>query len=320
MAFEGKTMARTIAWLGLSVSFLWLACGASRTKATGDAAADSASSPAKGGAGVGGGAAGMAGAAAGAGGGSKAGGGAGGAASGGAGVAGGGAGATGAAADAASVPEDSGWPQDRAAESGPAESGAGMQDSAVSDGRGDQPLTEAQATALYRDYVNDPVSVYSLEELQVPGAWDATGIQLFSVGFVDEFGYVVNLRPFVAFDGKLYPVTKYPSGGLLSAVLMGDTMYFTMQAGSGISYSVLGKIWVSDAGLQILQGADYATSSDLYLQESDGQVVVEMCGLGSTFNSCTSLGVFGWLRDDGAIVVAVDDAGTVIPYRSVGGW
>jgi hypothetical protein len=320
MAFEGKTMARTIAWLGLSVSFLWLACGASRTKATGDAATDSASSPAKGGAGVGGGAAGMAGASAGAGGGSEASSGTGGAASGGTGgAASGGAGTTGAAADAASGPEDSGWPQDRAAESGPAESGAGMQDSGAPDGRGDQPLTVAQATALYRDYVNDPVSVYSLEELQVPGVWDATGIQLFSIGFVDEFGYVVNLRPFVAFDGKLYPVTKYPSGGLLSAVLTGDTVYFTMQAGSGINYSVLGKIWVSDAGLQILQGADYAFF-DLYLQESDGQVVVETCGLGSTFNSCTSLGIFGWLRDDGAIVVAVDAAGAVIPYRSVGGW
>jgi hypothetical protein len=317
MAFEGKTMARTIAWLGLSVSFLWLACGASRTKATSDAAADSASSPAKGGAADG--AAGVAGAAAGAGGGPEAGGGAADAASGGAGVAGGGAGTTGAAADAASAPEDSGWPQDRAAESGPAESGAGMQDSGVSDGRGDQPLTVAQATALYRDYVNDPVSVYSLEELQVPGAWDAMGIQLFSVGFVDEFGYVVNLRPFVAFDGKLYPVSKYPSGGLLSAVLLGDTVYFTMQAGSGINYSVLGKIWVSDAGLQIRQGADYAFS-DLYLRESDGQIVVELGGFGSKFNSWTSLGVFGWLREDGAIVVAVDAAGTVIPYRSVGGW
>ena len=98
------------------------------------------------------------------------------------------------------------------------------------------------------------------------------------------------------------------------------TVYFTMRAGSGISYSVLGKIWVSDAGLQIRQGADYATSSDLYLRESDGQIVVELGGFGSKFNSWTSQGVFGWLRDDGAIVVAVDAAGTVIPYRGVGGW
>ena len=380
-------MTRTIAWVGLSASLLWLACRSNTIRTTADAAAGAdgtanggagmagsvsgttgpaggagggaeasggANSPASGGAGGAdgagsgatggaanggtGGAAGMTGAGAGArgasqaGAGGPAGGGAGGRANGGAAAGGGGAsggaggagGTSGGAADAASGLEASqGF---EAGGNGPADGGEGREDGGASDtlaGRDAKPLTVTEATALYQDSVNNPGTVYSLEELQVPGAWDALGIQLFSVGFGDQFGYVINLGPYVAFAGKLYPVTKYGgSTRLMSAVLLGDTLYFTMRAGSGISYCELGKIWVSEAGLQILQSANYRSTTAPYLclRESGAQIVVELGGLGSTFNSCTSLGVFGWLRDDGTKVVAVDATGAVIPYRFEGGW
>jgi hypothetical protein len=194
-----------------------------------------------------------------------------------------------------------------------------MQDSGAPDGRGDQPLTVAQATALYRDYVNDPVSVYSLEELQVPGAWDAMGIQLFSIGFVDEFGYVVNLRPFVAFDGKLYPVTKYPSGGLLSAVLTGR--HGVLHHASWFWHQLLGA--GQDLGLR-RGAADPARCRLRIFRPVPARIRwADRGGVGRPRQQIQFLdqsGVFGWLRDDGAIVVAVDAAGTVIPYRSVGGW
>jgi len=312
-------MIRTIACLGLLVSFMSLACRTSTTRTAADAAIAGASGSAYGGAGVAGGGSGMTGAA-GADGGVEAG--AGGSANGWARVADCGAGTTAAAADATSESEASRGSE--AGADGPADVGAGMEDSRVFDalsGRDAKPLTVTEATALYQDSVNNPGTVYSLEELQVPGAWDAMGIQLFSVGFLDDSGYVINVGPYVAFAGKLYPVTKYGgSTEFLSAVVLGDRLYFTMRAGSGISYSELGKIWVSDAGLQVMQSANYVSSSDLYLHESEGQIVVEMGGRGSTFNSWTSPGVFGWLRDDGTRVVAVDAAGAVIPYRFEGAW
>jgi hypothetical protein len=325
-------MTRTIVCLGLLVSLPSLACRTNTTGKPADAAIADEIGSGNGGTGMAGGGAGAGGgsdasggatshAGGGAGGGFEVGGGAGGSATGGAGFAYGGAGATGTVADADGEPEAS--REVEADIDGPADSGSGTQDSGVIDGstsRDGNPLTAGEATALYRDYVNDPVSVYSLEELQVPGAWDAMGIQLFSAGYVDNAGYFLNLRSFVAFAGQLYPVSKY-SPQLLSAVVVGDTLYFTMRAGSGINYSVLGKIWVSDAGLQILQSSDYMrpASSNLFLRESDGQIIAEM-GSGSTFNSWTSSGVFGWIRDEGARVVIVDEAGTLIPIDGEGGW
>ena len=283
-------MTRTIAWVGLAASFLWLACRSGLTAATADAGIGGASGSANGGAaGVGGGA-GIAGAAADAGGGSQASGGA----------------------------------------SGPADGGAGIENDGATAASADcdgQPLRQSQAPTLFRDFVYhavptyNPASVFSVEEIRVPGAWEAMGIQLFSGGSVDDYGYVVNLRPVVTRACKLHPLTRLSSERLLSAVLVGSTLYFTLQAGSGINYSELGRISLSGGGLEILQGANYARadSSNLYLRESGGQIVVDL-GDGMKFNSWTALQVFGWLRDDGANIVVVDAAGTVIPYQSVGGW
>jgi hypothetical protein len=214
--------------------------------------------------------------------------------------------------------------------SGPADGGAGIENDGATDASVDcdgQQLTQAQATTLFRDFVYrdiptyNPVSEFSVEELQVPGAWEAMGIQLFSGGSPDDYGYVVNERPVVTRACKLYPLTKWSSERLLSAVLVGSTLYYTVQAGSGIMYSELGRISLSGGGLQILQGADYGRPDglNLYLRESGGQIVVDL-GDGMKFNSWSALQVFGWLRDDGASLVVVDAAGTVIPYNGVGGW
>lgn len=200
---------------------------------------------------------------------------------------------------------------------------AGIADAGTADAGADcasQPLTQEQATALYRDFVNDPVSVYSVEELQVPGAWEAMGIQLFSAGFVDPDGYVPYPRPFVTLSCKLYPLTQGSPTRLLSAVLVGSTLYYTVAAGSGINYTELGRISLSGGGLEVLQGADYGRPDplNLYLRESGGQIVVEL-GDGMKFNSWTSQGVFGWLKDDGSTIVAVDSAGQ-IPPQGIGSW
>jgi hypothetical protein len=175
---------------------------------------------------------------------------------------------------------------------------------------------------VYRDIPTyNPVSVFSVEELQVPDAWEAMGVQLFTGGSVDDYGYVINTRPFVTLACRLYPLTKWSATGLLSAVLVGSTLYYTVHAGSGISYTELGRISLSGGGLQILQGADYGRPDglNLYLRESGGQIVVDL-GDGMKFNSWNALQVFGWLRDDGASLVVVDAAGTVIPYNGEGGW
>ena len=136
-------MTRTIAWAGLPVSLLWIACGAGTS-----------------GAGAGGGAEASAGA------------------------------------------------------SGSADSGAGIFDSGAPDASPDcdnLPLTQEQATVLFRALVYqdnpnyNPASVFSVTELQVPGAWEAMGIQLFSGGSVDDYGYVVNERPIVSFSCQLSP-------------------------------------------------------------------------------------------------------------------
>ena len=206
--------------------------------------------------------------------------------------------------------------------------GAGIADAGAIDANpacASQPLTQEQATALYRDFVYqdtptyNPDSVFTVEEFQVPGAWDAMGIQLFSGGYVDEFGYAVYMRPFVTLACKLYPLTKWSATGLLSAVLVGNTLYYTVRAGSGINYTELGRISLSGSGLEVLQGADYASGSNLYLRESAGQIVVEL-GDGMKFNSWTAQGVFGWLKDDGSTIVAVDSAGQTIPPQGIGSW
>jgi hypothetical protein len=189
-----------------------------------------------------------------------------------------------------------------------------------------QRLTQTQATALFQDFVYrdiptyNPVSVFSVEELQVPDAWEAMGVQLFTGGSVDDYGYVINTRPFVTLACRLYPLTKWSATGLLSAVLVGSTLYYTVHAGSGISYTELGRISLSVGGLQILQGADYGRPDglNLYLRESAGQIVVEL-GSGMKFN-WTSQGVFGWLKDDGPSLVVVDSAGQTIPPNATGAW
>ena len=244
-------------------------------------------------------------------------GGASGSANGGAGIAGGGS-------------ETGGGAQASGGVSGPADGGASIENDGATDASADcdgRPLTQAQATTLFRDFVYrdiptyNPVSEFSVEELQVPGAWEAMGIQLFSGGFPDDYGYVVNERPVVMRACKLYPLTKWSSERLLSAVLVGSTLYYTVQAGSGIMYSELGRISLSGGGLQILQGADYGRPDglNLYLRASGGQIAVDL-GTGMKFNSWSALQILGWLRDDGANIVVVDPAGAVIPYNGVGGW
>jgi len=164
--------------------------------------------------------------------------------------------------------------------------------------------------------------VFSVTELQVPGAWEAMGIQLFSGGSVDDYGYVVNERPIVSFSCQLYPLTKWSAERLLSAVLLDSTLYYTVQAGSGLNYSELGRISLSGAGIEILQGPDYGRSDplNLYLRESGGQIVVEL-GAGMKFNSWSAQSVFGWLRDEGGYsLVVVDATGQPIPSTGAGGW
>jgi hypothetical protein len=191
---------------------------------------------------------------------------------------------------------------------------------------GNQPLTQTQATALFHGFVvqdipnYNPASVFSVEELVVPGVWAATGVQLFVGGAIDDYGYIVNQRPFATRAGKVYPLTKYSGTGLLSAALVGQKLYYSIRAGSGINYSELGRISLVGDDLAILHGPDFANDLNLYLRVSGERIVVEL-GSGLKLNSLdwTPQGVFGWLKDEGDRLVVVDEAGQEIPSVGPGG-
>jgi hypothetical protein len=200
---------------------------------------------------------------------------------------------------------------------------------AVSDARNPcetQPFNQAQATTLFQEFgyrdqpTYHPNSTFSVEELPVPGAWEVMGVQLFSGGTWND-GYVINSRPFVIHACKLYPLTQWSSTELLSAILVNRTIYYSIQAGSGINYSELGKLSLVEDELHILKGADYGRPdpANLYLREVDGNILVDL-GTGMKFNTWNQLSIYGWLRDDGVNLIVVDAEGNELPHQGEGEW
>lgn len=189
-----------------------------------------------------------------------------------------------------------------------------------------RPLNQVQAMRLFEKYVYrdnptyNPQSQFTVEELDVTGAWEAMGVQLFSGGSWSN-GYVINTRPFVIHACKLYPLTQSSSTELLSAILVNSTIYYTIRAGSGINYSELGKLSLVENELYILQGADYGRPdpNHLYLREVDGNLLLEL-GSGIKFNTWIRISTFGWLRDDGINLMVVDESGKVLTPQGLGGW
>jgi hypothetical protein len=187
----------------------------------------------------------------------------------------------------------------------------------------DQPLTQTQAIALFQAFVfqenpaYNPNSQFTVEEHTVLGACQAMGIQLFTGGTLNE-GYLNHSRPFVAYKGKIFPLTHGTETRLLSAVLVGTTLYYSVYEGSGINYTQLGKVSLIEESLYVLPGPTYPRfdASNLFLRISEGQIGVEI-GYGQTFNTWTMQTIFGRLQDQGQSLAILDSQGKEIAPQGV---
>ena len=99
----------------------------------------------------------------------------------------------------------------------------------------------------------------------------------------------------------------------MSAVMVGDELYYTFSWGSGIHRSQIGRLSTDGAGLTINESGGYE-DVDLFVHKADNRVQVEE-GRFIDFNSWESGRTFGWLRTQGLSFTVIDNAGNKIVSR-----
>ena len=99
----------------------------------------------------------------------------------------------------------------------------------------------------------------------------------------------------------------------MSAVMVGDELYYTFSWGSGIHRSQIGRLSADGAGLTINESGGYE-DVDLFVHKADNRVQVEE-GRFIDFNSWESGRTFGWLRTQGLSFTVIDNAGNKIVSR-----
>ena len=163
----------------------------------------------------------------------------------------------------------------------------------------------------------NPETVFKIKEYDVENLWEALKIQILLVRYKSPQGESFNERLLACHDRKLTPFACALGGhGLMSAVMVGDDLYYTFSWGSGIHRSQIGRLSADGAGLTINESGGYE-DVDLFVHKADNRVQVEE-GRFIDFNSWESGRTFGWLRTQGVSFTVIDNAGNEVVSRSDG--
>ena len=137
---------------------------------------------------------------------------------------------------------------------------------------------------------------------------DSSGLQLLHVRYLSPDGQLFKEESLVAHGEDLHTLGKSFGGfGLMSAVKVGDAIYYTYSWGSGIHRSHVGELSVVSGELMIRESGGFA-NADLFVRTAEGGVLVE-AGDFESFNNWKSAEPLGVVGVAGTSLRIVDSHG-----------
>lgn len=138
--------------------------------------------------------------------------------------------------------------------------------------------TAATLAPLYREYILgknpkfNPQAQFALEEYPVPQLWETLQVQIFKAWAVMPDARLER-SPILYVDGKILPFVETYGGGLLSAVVAGDALYYSYGFGSGIHQSKVGRLRLK-AGKPEQHESEGLGMADMLVEKSGDRVRV----------------------------------------------
>ena len=112
--------------------------------------------------------------------------------------------------------------------------------------------------AFQQDPKLNPLVQFDLKEIDVSGLWNTLHIQLFLARYLGTGGTQFNERLLICCDGQLTPFANSFGGhGLVSAVVVDDSLYYTDSYGSGREFSQIGRVSLDGRRIRIVESAVY---------------------------------------------------------------
>ncbi len=167
----------------------------------------------------------------------------------------------------------------------------------------------------------NPSAQFDLKEIDVPGLWNTLHIQLFLARYLAPDGTQFNERLLIYCDGQVTPFANSFGGhGLVSAVVVDDSLYYTDSYGSGREFSQIGRVSLEGRKIRIVESAVYditaVPGADLFVKEVDGRIRVEV-GKFVAFNSWKEGRQVGWVTSEGSSLRIVDAHGADVPREKI---
>jgi hypothetical protein len=137
--------------------------------------------------------------------------------------------------------------------------------------------TERISAWAYGDSPNmGPGVQFDVVEYQVPGLWETMQVQLYRADYRSaEDGQWFRSESFVSYRGELRSLSHgLPGYRLLSAVLRGDSLYFSNVEGSGLQRSVIGRIAIIGGEFAIITSGGFA-AVELFVWLADDELRID---------------------------------------------
>jgi hypothetical protein len=170
----------------------------------------------------------------------------------------------------------------------------------------------------------NPTAVFSAVELAVPGLWDTLGAQVFAGRIRGEDGSYGRDCSFLYGRCALAftDAAACKSGGeaIISGLVADGAFYYSWLTGSGISYSLLGKLAPSGDAWLRTESTRYSNlgmgSPDLVVALGDSGVLVYQARVyWESFNDWSYPYLVGTLKDFGDRLGILDGTGTELDAR-----
>lgn len=183
------------------------------------------------------------------------------------------------------------------------------------------PIDATQAAAVYAGYLSTSATIVA-EEKTVPGLWQGMQAQLFSGKTLDKTGAVSTECSFVYHNCVVTPLGDNCAwfGPILSGVAANGAFYYSWRSGSGIDYSILGKLAPDGDVLAGTSSIEYTNPSlgppNLVVALEGGQVLVYRATVyWGKFNDWLTPELMGTLKDFGDHLGILDSTGQELPAK-----
>ena len=178
-------------------------------------------------------------------------------------------------------------------------------------------LTE-ELEPLVRDYAFRqrpsliPPVRFEIHDFDVAGLWNTLKIQICLIRYLSPDGQQFNEELVIYRNGKVARFAGSLGGkGLMSGLMMRDSLYYTYSWGSGLHRSHAGRLSSDDGKLTIVESGGFA-STDLFVKEVDRSIQVER-GEFLAFNSWKAIRKVGSVKVQDSSLSIVDATGAVVP-------